>query len=394
MPVVTDRTIALIRTPEEITTHWLTAVLQAEGSLPSHAAVSSLTSTRIGEGVGVLSRIFRVAPTYDSATDSATESDSGLSAPNTVIVKLATEDLVPRFTADLLSAFAREVNFYAKWADSTKLRTARCFAAVQATDNSDFTLVLEDLSAARFQDQLQGCTWPDALASIEALAGFHAPWMDDQTITAPAVGRPQADLYLPLLNDSYLGMLPMLFQQNWDAAKSLFSEQLHPQVVAFGDRWGEHCEFMLTELMSPYTTMCHGDWRADNVMFVDGATRDGSAGGEVVLGIDFQLMGTGSGTYDVAYFVSQSIDPEVRVGRDRELVLHYVQALGRHGIAADADKVWRQYQVGLLFDLSYPVNSALAFETLPERGQQLLRSMITRASSAIVDTNAIEVLPG
>jgi Ecdysteroid kinase-like family len=384
MPVVTDRTIALIRTPEEITTHWLTAVLQAEGSLPSSAAVSSLTSTRIGEGVGVLSRIFRVTPTYDSVGDSV----DGSSAPRTVIVKLATEDLVPRFTADLLSAFTREVTFYAEWADSAKLRTARCFASVQATDNSDFTLVLEDLSAARFQDQLQGCTWPDALASIEALAGFHAPWMDDQTT------KPQTDLYLPLLNDSYLGMLPMLFQQNWEAAKSLFSDQLHPQVIAFGDRWGEHCEFMLTELMSPYTTMCHGDWRADNVMFIEGATGDRSTGGEVVLGIDFQLMGTGSGTYDVAYFVSQSIDPEVRVGRDRELVLHYVQALGRHGITADVDKVWRQYQVGLLFDLSYPVNSALAFDTLPERGQRLLRSMMTRASSAIVDTNAFEVLPG
>jgi hypothetical protein len=377
MPVVTDRNIALIRTPEQITSGWLTDLLHAEGSLSAESSVVSLTSARIGEGVGVLSRIFRVTPVYAAG--------AGPAAPTTVIVKLATEDLVPRFTADLLSAFAREVTFYAEIADSTPLRTARCFASVQATDNSDFTLVLEDLSAARFQDQLDGCSWADALASIEALAGFHSQWMMNGDTQ---VDRPRPELFLPLLNEAYLGMLPMLFQQNWDAAKSLFGDLLDPRVAAFGDRWGEHCEFMLTELMSPYTTMCHGDWRADNVMFINGRN------GEEVLGIDFQLLGTGSGTYDVAYFVSQSIDPQVRAGKDRELVAHYVRALQQHGIIADLDKVWRQYQVGLLFDLSYPVNNSLAYETLPERGQQLLRSMITRASSAIVDTNAFEVLPG
>jgi hypothetical protein len=377
MPVVTDPNIALIRDPEHITPSWLTALLHAEGSLELDASVTSLTSTRIGEGVGVLSRIFRVSPVYTGS--------AGMQAPATVIVKLATEDLVPRFTADLLSAFAREITFYAEFAEATPLRTARCFASVQASDNSDFTLVLEDLSAARFQDQLDGCTWDDALASIDALAGFHSQWM---TNNDGSVQRPRPDLFMPLLNDSYLGMLPMLFQQNWDAAKSLFSDQMDPRVLSFGEQWGEHCEFMLTELMHPYTTMCHGDWRADNVMFIDGSN------GEEVLGIDFQLMGTGSGTYDVAYFVSQSIDPQVRKGRDRELVQHYVNALQRHGIETEFSRVWRQYQVGLLFDLSYPVNSSLTYETLPDRGKQLVQSMITRASTAIVDSNAFEVLPG
>jgi hypothetical protein len=378
--VVTDSAVALIRTPEAITPQWLTGVLQAEGSLPSDSRVHSLTAQLIGEGVGVLSRIYRVTPTYAPEQAPGHQPGQG-GAPTTVVVKLATENEIQRLTADLLSAFRREVVFYAELAEAAPFRTPRCFAAVQAADNSDFTLVLEDLAGVRFQDQIAGCSWEDSLRSVEALAGFHA-----QGTTRPPA---HPELYLPLLNDGYLAMLPVLFEQNWGAAKAIFGDLITPEVAAFGDRWGHHCEFMLRELMSPYTSMCHGDWRADNIMFAQRA--DGS--GEEVLAIDFQLMGIGSGTYDVAYFVSQSIDPDVRNGRDREIVEHYVAALQRQGLETDTEAVWRQYRVGLLFDLSYPVNSALAWESLAPRAQALIRSMFTRAASAIADTKAYEVLP-
>jgi hypothetical protein len=373
VPTVTDPTVALIRTPEGITAQWLTTLLHAEGSLETDIAVVETEQTRIGEGVGVLSRIFRVRPTY---------SRSGSQAPATVIVKIATDNKVSRFTADLLSAFQREMVFYAELQESAPFVTARCFAAVQACDNSDFTLVMEDLGLMRFQDQLAGCTWDDSIAAIQAIAGFHAGWSTREV--------PHPELYLPLYNESYLALLPMLFSQNWPQAKELFADVLTPEVVAFGDTWGEHCEFMLRSLHAPYTTFVHGDWRADNVLFAPGV--HGGAG-ESVLGIDFQLLGTGSGTYDVAYFVSQSIDPIVRAGRDRELVEVYVAALSAGGMTVDPEVVWFQYRVGLLFCLSYPVNSALAYNEMPDRAKQLVRSMLTRASTAISDTNAVSVLP-
>lgn len=369
MPTVVDRDIALIREPAEITPQWLTATLRAEGSLPVGGSVSTLETQLIGEGVGVLSRIFRVTPTYAGASDGA---------PASVIVKLATDNEAIRFTADMLSAFKREMVLYSELADTVPFTTPRCFAVVQATDSSDFTLVMEDLNGMRFQDQLLGSTWADTVAAIRAVASLHATWMDKE--------HPYPELYLPLLNDGYLAILPMLFDQNWAAAQEVFADLMTDEIKAFGDTWGTHCAFMLTNLNAPYTTMAHGDWRADNVLF-----HPESAGGAVV-GIDFQLLGVGCGTYDVAYYVSQSVDPHERAGRDRELVQVYVDALREGGVDADFDTVWNQYRIGLLFCLCYPVNGGVGYSEMAERGQRLMRSMFTRASSAIIETNALELL--
>ena len=51
--------------------------------------------------------------------------------------------------------------------------------------------------------------------------------------------------------------------------------------------------------------MIHGDFRADNLFF----EADGS-----VAAVDFQLIGTGRGAYDLAYFVTQSITSEDAAG--------------------------------------------------------------------------------
>jgi aminoglycoside phosphotransferase (APT) family kinase protein len=367
MPTVVDRDLALIRDPESITPEWLTTVLRAEGSLLTTETVTSLRSTLIGEGVGVLSRIYRVEPTYSQS----------VSGPSSLIVKIATDNEVYRFTADVLSAFRREMVFYAELAHTAPFVTPRCFAAVQATENSDFTLVMEDLAGRRFQDQLDGSTWDDTLAAIRAIASFHAAWMDKV--------HPYPDLYLPLDNEGYRALLPMLFDQNWPAAQEVFAQLITPDIKAFGDTWSQHIDFMLSALNAPYTTLAHGDWRADNVLF---DAEDGS-----VVGIDFQLLGVGCGTYDVAYYVSQSVDSHERAGRDRDLVEVYVDALRSHGIDADFETAWRQYRVGLLFCLSYPVNGGLAYDALPDRGKRLMKSMFARASTAITDTNALDVLP-
>ncbi len=369
MPTVTDREVALIRDPRSITPEWLSRVLLAEGSLPTGARVIGAPYELIGVGVGVLSRIYRVSPQYSQVVPAA---------PASVIVKIPTDNEANRFTADLLSAFRREMVFYSEFAQSAPFRIPRCFAAVQASDNSDFTLVMEDLAGMRFQDQLEGSSWTDTIAAIQAIASFHAAWMNAE--------HPYPDLYLPLLNDGYLALLPMLFNQNWGMAKEIFADLLTDDVRRFGDTWGEHCAFMLAGLNAPYTTMAHGDWRADNVLFEPGV--DGA-----VVGIDFQLLGVGCGTYDVAFYVSQSVDPHERLGRDRDLVQIYVDALAVAGVTVDVDIVWTQYRLGLLFCLAYPVNGALGYEEMAPRAKSLMRSMFTRASAAISETNAVEVLP-
>ena len=67
---------------------------------------------------------------------------------------------------------------------------------------------------------------------------------------------------------------------------------------------------LLDDLATEPTTMVHGDWRADNLLFEP----DGS-----VAALDFQLIGTGRGTYDLAYFVTQSLDRADAAAHERAL---------------------------------------------------------------------------
>jgi thiamine kinase-like enzyme len=138
---------------------------------------------------------------------------------------------------------------------------------------------------------------------------------------------------------------------------------------------------MLENLMTP-TTMCHGDYRADNIMF------DGNK--PVV--IDFQLIGTGSGMYDVGYYISQSIATDVRRGHDRELVDVYLNRLESHGIDIDRDEAWRQYLICICFCVTYGVTTFGGFTEQNERGQKLLQDMLLRALNCVADNNALSVL--
>ena len=67
---------------------------------------------------------------------------------------------------------------------------------------------------------------------------------------------------------------------------------------------------LLDDLATEPTTMVHGDWRADNLLFEP----DGS-----VAALDFQLIGTGRGTYDLAYFITQSLDRADAAAHERGL---------------------------------------------------------------------------
>jgi thiamine kinase-like enzyme len=133
--------------------------------------------------------------------------------------------------------------------------------------------------------------------------------------------------------------------------------------------------------MAP-TTMCHGDWRADNLMF----------NGAKPTVIDFQLIGTGSGMYDVGYFISQSITTEVRRGHDRELVNVYLDRIESHGITIDRDEAWRQYLVCICFCVTYGVTTFGGYTEQNERGQTLLKDMLLRALHCVADNNALQTI--
>ena len=138
---------------------------------------------------------------------------------------------------------------------------------------------------------------------------------------------------------------------------------------------------MLGNLMTP-NTLCHGDYRADNIMF---------DGNDPAI-IDFQLIGVGSGMYDVGYFISQSIATDVRRGHDQELVNTYLDRLEHHGITINRDEMWRQYLVSIVCCVTYGVTSFASYPEQNERGKQLVTDMLLRSLDCVADNDALKVI--
>ena len=357
--------LGLVRSESDITAAWVEGVLKGSGALEPGVSVTGVETERIGEGVGILSVLQRVRPAYSGQT----------SAPATLVVKYPTEDPGQRFTADALTLYAREIVFYRDIAPSAPFKTARCYAASIAAENTDFTVVMEDVGHLRTLNQLEGVSLADAGVLLDVLADFHAQWWGDERLPGMTATFP------PLSNPVYHMVLPSFWDAGWPAVLEHTPASVPAGTEGIGAIWSGKCKWMLDNLLEP-STLCHGDYRADNQMF-DGAD-------PVIL--DFQIVGAGSGMYDVGYFISQSIAPEVREGHDRELVDRYLARLATHGIDVDRDEAWRQYQIVVCFCVIYSVTNYPQYLNMNDRGQSLLRDMLYRSLRAVSDNQALAVL--
>lgn len=357
--------LGLLKSEADITPQWVEGVLKGSKSLEDGVSVTSVKTERIGQGVGILSILQRITPTYSGQTK----------APKTFVVKYPTDDATQRFTADALAFYIRELIFYRDLAADAPFRTAKCYAQAIAGDNTDFTIAMEDIGSFRALNQLEGVSLAESKILLETLADFHAMWTN-----SPKLAQ-YSDVFQPVSNPIYHAVLPGMWQQGW-AAMVPHAGHLIPESVAdIETLWAEKCSWMLETMMQP-TTLLHGDYRADNIMF----------DGDKPAVIDFQICGTGTGMYDVAYFISQSIDTSVRRGHDQELLDVYLNRLESHGIDVDRAEAWRQYLVAVAFCVNYGITTFAGFEAQNERGQKLLLDMLMRALHCVVDNDAMSVL--
>jgi hypothetical protein len=356
--------LGLVSNESQITPQWVEGLLKGSGDLEANNSVTAVKTERIGEGVGILSILQRVIPAYSQPTN----------APKSFVVKYPTDDLTQRFTADALVLYIRELKFYAECAEKAPFKTAKCYGQAMAGDNTDFTIAMEDISHYRAMNQLDGVTLEDAKTLLNVLADFHASWWASPTLDN------MASYFQPLDNPTYNAVLPMLWQGGWPIVEQHGMDVVPESVARIGGIWAEKVPWMLSNLMSP-TTMCHGDYRADNLMF----------DGNQPVAIDFQLIGTGSGMYDVGYFISQSITAAVRSGHDRELVNGYLDRLESHGITVDRDEMWRQFLISVCFCVTYGVTTFQGYADQNERGQQLIKEMLGRSLRAVADNDALQV---
>lgn len=244
-----------------------------------------------------------------------------------------------------------------------------------ADDSSDFVLVMEEMDASGAVDQRDGATWDQALQSVRAMATFHAGWHEHDDLDE------LSQTFLPIDTELYKQTLPGLFDGGWPGAQHHAGDLLNDELVEFGNSWSARVVKWMDHMSTP-RTLCHGDWRLDNVFYDD-------EGPKV---LDFQITGVGNGVFDLGYFVSQSIAPEVRSGRESELVECYIDTLAGHGIDRSFEEVFFDFKVAIAQCFVYGVALFPSYDEVPERSQELMRVLLGRSARAIEDLGVPEAV--
>jgi hypothetical protein len=326
--------------------------------------VTGAEATQFGVGIGVSSALYRVALT------------GGPGCPSSVVVKLPALDDAAVFTSTVLRMYIREVGFFEQLAARSPIRVPGYYFGEVDLDTSRFVIVMEDMSSLRVVDQLVGMPLGDAERAVDGLAAWHAEWWGEADQMA-------ADgLTISLGDPIYPAILPMVWAEGW--AKVTAEMSLAPAIQEVGPRYADAIARLLSDLASGPTTLAHGDYRADNLLF----DADGS-----VVALDFQLIGTGTAAYDLAYFLTQSLAPDVAAANERALFDRWMAGLVAAGVPeADLTDQWEMYRKAALFCLVYPVVASRGMDLSDPRQYELIDCMNTRFARAVEQLDLASLL--
>lgn len=347
--------------PSSLTPTWFSQILETE--------IRGCKLEQIGVGVGLLGRLYRA------------HLDGGPDAPSTVVVKLPTLDVTARMAlCEPGDLYLREIRFYQEIGLANPLPPARPYFAAFDEATHDFVLVMEDLGRLRNADQTVGCTVADAETVIDSIALHHAHWWDNDRLASlewltPVSEPPMSDVVV----DNYMTAWPVFLER--------VGSDMSPAIREFGERMPTLMPWFFDELSRRPLTFLHGDLRLDQLFFAVGP------GDPPMTALDWQITGKGPGAYDIAYFLSQSLTPEVRRGCEDRLLRRYADRLAECGVDYPCDEVRRDYRIATAFCFTYPVLGAGRIEFTNERHYELMRAMLRRSATAIEDNDGLSVGP-
>lgn len=358
-------TMTLVDSVEEMTADWFTTALRAGGTIDASTTVTAAAPELFGTGqVGLV-----VRSTLEVTGPSA------VTAPSSVIVKIASPDPASRGLALAIGAYEGEVRFYGRLADAPGLRVPACHAAGFDAATGRVTLVLEDLTDGwTVGDAVAGGTVEQAGAAFDQLAAVHASrwglagddlaWLRDPARTQ-------------VLFDGVPAAVPAFLAR--------FGERLDDGLLSLVSRLGPEAAAYPAAWQDPLV-VAHGDFRLDNVLF-----RAGPDGLEAAL-IDWQSVRAAPAGVDLAMWLGSCLSPDDRREHLDALLERYRAALVAHGVAGvTTDDVRQSLRVGALYPFLLGVGASMMMQQ-SERGDAMFAAMVTLSGSLVADLDAAEVL--
>ncbi len=347
----------VVERPGDLTPEWLTAAIGA-------GTVTEFTVERIG--TGQMSECYRIGLTYAAGDD----------GPATVVLKVAATDPMSRQTGLALGLYEREVRFYSEVAPRLGGPIAECFHTSYDPETGIFALLIDDAAPAVVGDEIRGATAEEARLALTELGRLHAPVIGSETFADADWLNRDAPLNQELIAQLYAGFADR------------YGEAITPEQRLVCQRLVDSFDAYLAGEAAPERIkgLVHGDYRLDNMLF----GRPGSRRDLTV--VDWQTVGWGPAMTDVSYFIGCALPVEDRRNHYEDLLRAYHEGLGPDSPVSLEDVregVRHQSFAGVMM----AVVSAMLVERT-ERGDEMFLTMLERHSSHVLDTGALDILPG
>lgn len=250
--------------------------------------------------------------------------------PQQIFVKSTPENPYLRETLSLLHMAEHEVRFYNQIQPELDVIAPQAYYA-RSYPGGRFLLLMEVLEARGLKPYWQGydCSLEHARAVLDALATLHATYWNSPRFDTDLVWvRPRTQRF---------GF--EWHQKSFNIARQKFLEmdivaQLPAEFIELVRFWDANDRAVYAYWDTLPQTLLHGDSHLGNTF----AYPDGKAGF-----FDWQVIYRGHGLRDVAYFLLNSLENNVRQEYERTLVDEYLAALKARGIDLDADSAWKHY---------------------------------------------------
>ena len=359
---------------DEVTPAFLTEALRSTGAIGTDTEVAEMHHETIGEGVGIVGQLARLTLRY---------AGPATGAPGSVVIKLPSSFPENRAVGDHFRFYEREGRFYEQIGGKVELRTPRCYWNHLDPATDTFGLLLEDLSERVMISQIAGLGAERAGQALRELAKLHAEWW-----ASPALDGLE---WMPRLDDPVNLAAGQQYRDAWPLFVERVGDAVPAEAMALGERIKEQYEsLILAGIAEAPLTVCHGDFRADNLMFDDTPDVD-----DAIAVLDWQISFRGPAVTDVTYLLCQSMTVDERRAAEADLVRTWYDGLLAGGVPEASypfDLAWQHHQRGTLGATVYPVVAMGSMDPANERGRELVASMAARAFAAVVDHDAARFL--
>lgn len=353
--------------PAGFTPGYLTELLHADGALPARSRVASVDREQVGDGTGMMAELSRLLLSY--------EGDKG-NAPATLIAKYSSQIATNREIANSYNLPERETRFMAELDPQTETRTPHTYCT--RLEGDLFLILMEDMTDYEVGSQVTGATLAQTELAIDELAKLHAPFWNrvDALDWVPGIaGSYHAD---NMFNLSQVGY-PVMLERFGDVVTKGYSN--------LGEDYLQRIPALQAYMMSAPLTLCHGDYRMENLLYGVRPEHD------PVAVLDWQGPLKARGMNDVTLFTGQSTQTEVRRVHERELLERYVDGLARRGVKdLDMDAAWEDYRRAVLYNWVYVTVVAGTLDASNETAFAWMKEMVARQSAISDDLAVFDLL--